>query len=166
MTEHSSRFALPYLQPGQAQKELFHNEALAIIDAGLHPVAQSAGDNDPPGSPAPGECWIIGSSPIGAWAGHGGDIACWSEGGWRFIAPVQGMMVWLLDTEVWARRDAGGWAIGDIPAQSLSVAGVQVVGAQQAAIADPSGGATIDAQARTAIATLLAAARAHGLIAT
>jgi hypothetical protein len=34
-----------------------------------------------------------------------------------------------------------------------------------AAIADPSGGATIDAQARTAIVAILAALRAAGIIA-
>lgn len=44
--------------------------------------------------------------------------------------------------------------------------GVQVVGAQGAAVADASGGATVDAEARTAINTLLARLRTHGLIAT
>ena len=44
--------------------------------------------------------------------------------------------------------------------------GTQVVGAQGAAVADASGGATIDAEARTAINTLLARLRTHGLIAT
>lgn len=46
------------------------------------------------------------------------------------------------------------------------VDGVQVVGNQGAAVADASGGATIDAEARTAINDLLARVRAHGLIAT
>ena len=31
MTERSARFALPLLQPGQAQKEVFHNEALTAV---------------------------------------------------------------------------------------------------------------------------------------
>lgn len=44
--------------------------------------------------------------------------------------------------------------------------GIQVVSAQGALIADASGGATIDTQARTAINTLLARLRVHGLIAT
>lgn len=46
------------------------------------------------------------------------------------------------------------------------VSGTKVVGAQGAAVADASGGATIDAEARTAINTLLSRLRAHGLIAT
>lgn len=44
-------------------------------------------------------------------------------------------------------------------------AGTQVVGAQGVLIADAAGGITVDAEARTAINTLLARCRAHGLIA-
>lgn len=42
----------------------------------------------------------------------------------------------------------------------------KVVGAQGATVADASGGAVVDAEARTAINDLLARVRAHGLIAT
>ena len=166
MADASSRFALPYLQPGQAQKEVFHNEALTTIDALLHAAAQSAGDNDPPGSPTVGQCWIVGSSPTGDWTGQSGAVAAWTEGGWRFIAPREGMLLWLVDEQLWARRGPGGWIIGDVPAQSVSVAGTQVVGTQQSAIADPSSGATVDSEARATLSELLAAIRAHGLIAT
>lgn len=147
MAESSGRFTLPYLQPGQAQKEFFHNEALTTIDALLHPVAQTIGDDIPPATPGIGQCWIIGASPTGAWSGQPHEIALWSEGGWRFIAPAPGMMVWLAADGVWAREEAGGWRVG-------------------AAIADPAGGATVDSQARAAINALLAALRSHGLIAT
>ncbi len=51
-------------------------------------------------------------------------------------------------------------------AAALKVNGVKVVGIQQATIAAPSGGATIDAQSRTAIASILTALKAHGLLAT
>jgi hypothetical protein len=67
---------------------------------------------------------------------------------------------------LWARKAGSGWLIGDIAAASISVAGEQVEGPQQPAIGDPAGGATIDVEARAAIAALLAAARSHGLIAT
>lgn len=50
--------------------------------------------------------------------------------------------------------------------QGVWVAGNQVVSTRGAAVADASGGATVDAEARTAINTLLARLRAHGLIAT
>lgn len=45
------------------------------------------------------------------------------------------------------------------------VAGVKVVGARQAAIASPSGGATVDSQSRAAISAIISAMQAHGLIA-
>lgn len=41
-----------------------------------------------------------------------------------------------------------------------------VVGPQEAAIADPTGGATVDAEARAAVVSILDALRNHGLIAT
>lgn len=43
--------------------------------------------------------------------------------------------------------------------------GSQVVGEQQSTIADPSGGVTQDAEARTAINAIIDALQAHGLIA-
>lgn len=45
------------------------------------------------------------------------------------------------------------------------VDGVKVVGAQSGAITDPTGGSTVDAEARTAIGSILSALRSHGLIA-
>lgn len=42
--------------------------------------------------------------------------------------------------------------------------GLKVVGSQGGAIAAPSGGTTIDLEARTAIGEILAAMREHGLI--
>jgi hypothetical protein len=42
----------------------------------------------------------------------------------------------------------------------------QVVGNRQAAISAPSGGSTVDAEARTAIGSILSAMRTHGLIAS
>ncbi|KKL69459.1 hypothetical protein LCGC14_2114700, partial [marine sediment metagenome] len=43
--------------------------------------------------------------------------------------------------------------------------GTKVVGNQGSAVSNASGGATVDAEARTAINTLLARVRSHGLIA-
>jgi hypothetical protein len=48
---------------------------------------------------------------------------------------------------------------------AVVIASQQIIGAQGAAVADASGGATVDAEARTAINTLLSRLRTHGLIA-
>jgi len=59
---------------------------------------------------------------------------------------------------------SGAWKFGTLKGTGLWVGGVQVVSSQGAAIAAPSGGTTVDAEARTAIGEILGALRAHGLI--
>jgi len=55
----------------------------------------------------------------------------------------------------------------DVDASGVyKVAGVQILTTQQGAIADATGGVVDDAEARTAINSLLAACRAHGIIDT
>lgn len=46
----------------------------------------------------------------------------------------------------------------------VKIDGQQILTVQQAAIADPTGGATVDTEARTAIVEILDALRTHGLI--
>ena len=42
----------------------------------------------PPASPAIGACYIVGTSPTGAWSGHALALAGYTAGGWRFVAPI------------------------------------------------------------------------------
>lgn len=162
----SARHQLPYLSAGQAQKELTHNEALALIDMALHASAVAAGTDTPPSEPVPGACWIVGAEPTGAWSGQAHALACWTTSGWRFLGPRIGMRVWLEDQQLWAERRAGGWVIGDLAAGRVVVGGQQVVGPRGAAVAAPSGGATVDVEARSALAALIARLTEHGLIAS
>jgi hypothetical protein len=164
MTTQSARQGFPFLAAGQAQKELVHNEALALIDIATNVAVLSADVSDPPLSPATGACWIVGIDATGAWAGRDGSIACWTSGGWRFAAPVDGMRAWVVDQASWAERIDGAWQIGIVYAASVRAGGVQVVGARGPAIDDPAGGAVIDAQARDAVAAILSSLRDHGLI--
>jgi hypothetical protein len=164
MSIESARLALPFIAAGQAQKELTHNEALALIDAGLAAAAESADENVPPVSPTIGQCWIAGDTPIGAWDGHAGALACWTDGGWRFLSAVEGMIVWLRDQRLWAVRDADGWSIGAIRAAQVMIGDEQVLGARGASVPAPAGGSVVDAEARSAIAAILDRLAAHGLI--
>jgi hypothetical protein len=124
---------------------------------------QSVAPSTVPTSPAQGQCWIVGSAPGGAWAGQAGAIAAWTSGGWRFIAAIEGMTAWSIADGATVRRSGSNWLIGNLTAVSLTIGGQQVVGSRQVRVNGPSGGTTIDVQARAAITAILAGLEAHGL---
>ncbi len=162
--DQTARFALPYLAPGQLQKELFHNEALQRVDMLLCPVVEGLPAANPPVSPTMGSCYLVGVGASGAWAGNDGALACFTEGGWRFAAPTDGMtLVDRVGGQFLSRR-SGAWEAGILRAQEMRVDGVTVVRNRQSPIADPTGGTQIDGECRAAVGQILAAMRAHGLI--
>jgi len=163
MSSVSDRLKLPLLAAAQAQKEVTHNEALALADIAVQAVVQSVAPAAVPVAPVPGQCWIVGPAPNGVWAGQAGRIAAFTSGGWRFLVPFEGMQAWSVADNVHVRRDASGWVVGVVTATSVSVGGLQVVGARRPRVPAPAGGATVDAQARSAIAALISGLEAHGL---
>ena len=108
MTETSARFFLPFILPGQAQKEVFHNEALAMLDAALHACIAGGATTEIPAVPLPGDSWLVGSGAAGAWADQTAKLATWTGGGWRFTAPVPGMTVWNIDAGYQLLLDGNG----------------------------------------------------------
>ena len=118
----------------------------------------------PPATPVEGQCYIVGSAPSGSWAGKAAQLAGFGPGGWRFQPPAEGMSVLDKSTGLRGEYRSGAWEFGALNGTGLWVGGVQVVSSQGAAIAAPSGGTTVDAEARTAIGEILGALRAHGLI--
>jgi hypothetical protein len=164
MTDASPRFALPYIVPGQAQKEVFHNEALLVLDGIVHAAVEGAPGATPPAGPVEGGSWIVGAGATGAWSGQDGRLALWSASGWRFVAPVPGMTAWDKAAGFWRHWTGADWSDGALPAAALTIEGRQVVGPRQSEVASPSGGTTIDAEARAAIVALIATLKSHGLI--
>jgi hypothetical protein len=150
----TARLALPLLAAGQAQKEMTVNEALTRLDLAVQPTVAEIGRNLPPVAPTEGEAWIVGAAPTDAWSGHAGALAGWTAGGWRFLAPREGWRVWSSADGCAAVYSAGAWR--------LSVAN----GPRAAPISGPIGGAVVDAEARAVLASVLAALRAHGLVAS
>jgi len=163
--EATERLDLPMIMPGQAQKEVAHNEALALLDAIVAGAVEAVALNDPPSLPTPGSCYVVGAQPTGAWQGKADHVAAFSAAGWRLIAPVMGLSLLVKQTGHFATYGPLGWEVGKVRASQLLIEGTQVVGPQATAIASPAGGATIDAEARSTIAQILAALRSHGLIA-
>ena len=164
MTSTSARFALPFILPGQAQKEAFHNEALTLIDAALNACVEEGPLATPPADPDEGRAWIVAAGATGAWSGRADSLACWTAGGWRFVPPVPGMLAWNIDLGCWLHWSGTAWSDGSLPAAALRIGGEQVVGPRLADVPSPSGGTIIDAEARAAIDALIATLKSHGLI--
>lgn len=137
--EMTARLGLPLLVPGQAQKEMTHNEALAMLAIAVQPSVLAVGMNTPPTDPVPGSCWIVGSTPTGAWAGQAHAVAGWTVGGWRFVPVHDGFTVYVSTIGRRATYCAGRWSVEREPV----------------ATGTPSGGDVVDTQARTAIGAIL-----------
>lgn len=127
---------LPYLFPGQSQKEAFVNEALTRLDALIDPVV--LGElAEPPASPATGDCYIVATPATGAWATHEDALAVWAETQWLYADPREGTQVHDAASGALAVfRGAEGWARAAVPEA-------------------PSGGATQDIEARAALADIV-----------
>ena len=158
------RFAFPFIVPGQAQKELFHNEALQSLDMIVAAAVEELPLSGPPGSPLVGNCHIVGASPTGDWAGKAGHLAAFTSGGWRFVPPREGLNAYVKSTGATAAYRSGAWVIGELSGSQVTIDGEKVIGARGAPIAAPTAGATVDAEARAAIGQILTAMRDHGLI--
>lgn len=164
MTE-TARLALPLLAPGQAQKELFHNEALQALDVLVQGVCEGSPVNSPPAVPALGATYLVGDSPAADWSGHRHAVACWTEGGWRFRQAFEGLQVVVRSTGLTARYDGKQWQVGIVDGSAVRIDGKQVLSVRQPAIQDPSGGGVVDQEARATVRALLHTLREHGLIA-
>lgn len=162
----TERLSLPMLFAGQSQKEVFHNEALQVLDTLAAGAVEEPERNDPPSSPVAGSCYLVGAAPTGEWSQYPDHLAAFSGAGWRFVAPVPGLVVLVKSTGIFATYGLAGWEIGTISGSRVVINGTQIVGPQAGTIAGPSGGTTIDSEARATLEQVLAALRTHGLIAT
>lgn len=145
---------------------MFHNEALQVLDAVVSAAIEGLPLATPPVSPVVGSCYIVAASPTGAWAGHADKLAAFTSGGWRFLAPFDGLAAVVRSSGSTAVYRNGSWDIGKLRGSEVAIDGVKVVSARRAAIAAPTGGSTADLEARAAIGAILAALRGHGLIET
>lgn len=83
------------------------NESLLTVDALLQLAVVSVGDNTPPGSPANGARYVVGTAPTGAWAGRANQVAQRLDGAWRFYAARYALN---LADGLWYVRSASTWA--------------------------------------------------------
>lgn len=79
------KFGIPLISSQQNQPEVTHNQMVLVLQAIVGgAIAQQ---NAPPGSPADGDCYVVGAAGTGAWAGHDNAIAIFF-GGWIFVPGV------------------------------------------------------------------------------
>lgn len=159
------RLALPFILPGQAQKELFHNEALQALDLVVAAAVEEPPRAAPPAASVLGSCYIVAAVPSGDWVGKSGYLAGMTASGWRFVPPIEGMAAFVRSSGLSVVYRAGTWELGTLRGGQVVVGGQQVVGPRGRAIPTPSAGSVIDIEARAAVAAILSALRLHGLIA-
>ncbi|SIS49702.1 DUF2793 domain-containing protein [Phaeovulum vinaykumarii] len=108
----TTRLALPFLEAAQAQKHVTVNEALVRLDGLVNPVLVSRSLGVPPVVVAEGACYGVPLGAVNAWAGHEGEIAIASNGGWVFAAPQAGWRVWIADEGQGAVHSGADWVAG------------------------------------------------------
>ena len=98
--------------------------------------------------------WLVmagrgyGKTRMGAeWVSKAGQIAHWVGGSWRFVVPHEGMRVWNKSTRRHSWFIAGQWTTAP-------------------SIPNPTGGATVDSEARAALVAILIYFRSIGILAT
>lgn len=144
----TGRHRLPLLAVSQAQKEITHNEALAVIDALLHPVVEGVLSTAPVVADVDvGKCWLVGTAATGIWATHKNEIAVSIGGGWRYIVPIDGMRIWNRSSERQLFRIGSQWA--NVPS-----------------VPNPTAGSVVDVEARAALTSILQYFRLIGMFAT
>lgn len=139
----TSRFAFPLLFSGQAQKEVFINEALSRIDGLIH-CAIAGQTAAPPASPTDGAAWLVAPNANAEWAGHEGHIALRQNGRWDFVVPYDGLRVVNISNGQDMRFFSGNWRAPVTPSA-------------------PVGGSTIDVEARSMLSALVTALQQAGI---
>lgn len=101
--------SLPYIEAGQAQKHVTHNEALRKLDALVMLTAADRDLSAPPPAPAEGARYIVKAPGTGAFAGKDDQIAHFADGGWLFYPPQAGWTCFVQDESALLAFDGGAW---------------------------------------------------------
>ncbi len=141
----TDRHGFPLLHAGQAQKEIFHNEALVALDHIIMPVVETVADDPDSLTPEAGQSWLVSSSAPGAWAGEAGKIASWTINGWRIWEPKPGTYVFDRQADCFRIYQGSSWFV-------------------PLALSAPTGGTVIDVEARDMLVSIMEILRNFRLI--
>jgi hypothetical protein len=150
---NTPRLGIPLIASGQTQKDITHNEAILALDRIVALGVVSRSVTAPPSSVQSGSVYIVPASEGEAWGQPPGTMMQWQGSGWLAVAARAGQLALVVDEGIvlMFRQDwQSFW-----PVKGLEVAGRAVLGATPTNIPLPSGGSTMDTQARAAIAAIV-----------
>lgn len=111
MVDFSNKLAIEEMASTQEDRSPTFNAAIARLE--VMALGCSAEDillDTPPGSPAEGDVYVLGTSPTGAWSGHALDITYYYNGAWEFIDPYDGLIAYAKNEDKYYRYKTGyGW---------------------------------------------------------
>jgi hypothetical protein len=113
VSDTSPNLILPYLAAGQAQKHVTVNETIQRLDALVQLAVESATTSAQPGAPADGALYILPAGKSGAdWgAMANGALAYYRDGAWEEIAPREGWLAYVRDSDELRHYGGAGWAL-------------------------------------------------------
>lgn len=120
----TNNLAITKLEASQAQKDITVNEALITIDALLNTGVIDRDLTAPPGTPAEGDIYIVAAAASGDWLAKEHHIAHYDNGAWRFIAPNEGLTMWLKDENTLITYNGSTWGNAVLSLQNLPLLGV------------------------------------------
>jgi len=102
------RLNITELIVGQSGGEILFNEAMNKMDAIIFPTIKDRDLTAPPGSEVDGDTYIPAATATGAWAGKEDNIAIF-DNGYKFVAPDEGMVLYVDDEKVLIEYDGTNW---------------------------------------------------------
>lgn len=107
----STNLMLPFLAQGQAQKHVTLNEALLRLDALVQLSVVSAAVAAEPASPGDGALYLLPAGKTGAaWGAMAvGALAYYRDGVWEELAPREGWLAFVKDTDTLMAFDGAAW---------------------------------------------------------
>lgn len=115
------KLGLPYIDQGQAQKEVTHNQALKLLDGLVQLSVKDRTTTAPPNSPSEGDRWIIPAGATGVWAGRTNQIALWTDSAWAYFTPLPGWVCFIEAEGVVAYANGAWQSVSVLTANGASI---------------------------------------------
>lgn len=115
------KLGLPYIDQGQAQKEVTHNQALKLLDGLVQLSVKDRTTTAPPGAPVEGDRWIIPAGATGLWAGRTNQIALWTDAAWSYFTPLPGWVCFIESEGIVVYANSAWQSVSVLTANGASI---------------------------------------------